>query len=195
MITYNPTPEYETGCAELDCLVRKALRALVCEQDPPERAWKQIKAQLERREAPRRPFRMPRLPLVIQPALTLLLFVLGGFALRAVSNPYEVRTSSSPRLSSPVSTVSVEEPASLALGLSQDKEELRLLKSHSKPGPVQEQQTVVEPADRPPVVIPRDPTPNVLSPEGRAFLAELSLHRLAAEDRQREHGGPYQWHR
>jgi hypothetical protein len=195
MIMPNPTPKDEAGCDELDRLVRKALRALVSKQAPPERTWKQIKVQLERGGSPSRRFQIPKLPLVIQPALTLLLLVLGGVALWVVSNPYDARNFSSPRLSSPVSTISIEESAALALAMLQDKEELRLLKSYSKPSSAYAQQTVVDPAERPPLVIPRDPIPNVWSPEGRAFLAELSLRRLAAEDRQHEHSGPYQWHR
>ena len=189
------TPEYEAGCDELDRLVRTALRALVSRQAPPERVWKQIKVQLESEERPPRRFQVPRLPLVIQPALVLLLLVMGGVTLWVLSNPYGLPTSSSPHVSSPVSTAATEEPAALALAVLQDKEELRSLKSYSKPSTEHAQQRDLRPPAGPPVVIPRDPTPNILSPEGRAFLAELSLRRLAAEDRQHERGGPYQWHR
>jgi len=105
----------------------------------------------------------------------------------------------------------------------QDKAELRLAKSLSRPpasSPSRSQAHVVArtatdagelgamepvrtgmhlpdagPADQPALVVPRDPTPNVLSPEGRALMAELSLKRLIVEERIRQHSGPYQWSR
>ena len=219
-----PFPQDESGYDELDRLVQRALKALVCEQSPPERVWKRIKEELEQKKSSPRRFQTSWLPLVIQPALTISLIVLGAIGLQIASTPHDIRAPSSSGPSPPVATAYVEEDlTSLALAMLQDKAELRLAKSLSRPpassssrsqaravarpatgagelGAMEPVRTGMHlpdagPADQPPLVVPRDPTPNVLSPEGRALMAELSLKRLIVEDRLRQHSGPYQWSR
>lgn len=90
MNTANPIPKDEAGCDDFDRLVRNALQALVSNQTPPERVWKQVKARLEKGQGPPHRFQTPWLPMLIQPALVLLLLGLGGVALNspcAVSQP------------------------------------------------------------------------------------------------------------
>ncbi len=227
-----PDPYSQAGAVydELDRLVQRALKALVYKQNPPERVWKRIKVELEKDKSSPSRFQMSWLPLVIQPALTISLIVLGAIGLQIASTSHDIQQAlsqalSSPSPSPPVATVHAEEDLNaLALAMLQDKTELRLAKSLSKPSPAGSaprpqayavarpatnagelgamepvragmQRPDAEPADQPPLKVPRDPSPNVLSPEGRALMAELSLQRLAIEDRQRQHSGPYQWHR
>jgi hypothetical protein len=228
MSSSNPNFQDESSSDELDRLVRNALQSLVSNQSPPDRVWRRIKAELEKDKSSPRRFQAPWLPMVMQPALTILLAVLGVMGLRVLSNPYDIRISPSPGSSPPVATVYLdEELASLTVATFQDKVELRSLKAspacpssrcgtraqHTDAEPAT-QPTVVVPRDPIPnvlspegralmaelalqrvVVVPRDPTPNVLSPEGRALIAELSSRRLAVEERQRKHSGQYQWHR
>lgn len=224
MSSPSPHPQAEANYDELDRLVQRALKALVCKQSPPERVWKRIKEELEQEKSSPRRFQMSWLPLVIQPALTISLIVLGAIGLQMASTPHDIRTPSSSSPSPPVATVYVEEDlTSLALAMLQDKADLRLAKSLSRPPassssrsqahavarpatgagelgaiePVRAGMHLPDtgPADQPPLVVPRDPTPNVLSPEGRALMAELSLKRLIVEERIRQHSGPYQWSR
>lgn len=221
-----PYSQAEAVYDELDRLVQRALKALVYEQNPPERVWKRIKVELEKEKSSPSQFQMSWLPLVIQPALTISLILLGAIGLQIASTPHDIQQAlSSPSPSPPVATVYAEEELNaLALAMLQDKAELRLAKSLSKPSPASSASRPqayavarpatnagelgamepvragmylpdAEPADQPPLIVPRDPSPNVLSPEGRALMAELSLQRLAIEDRQRQHSGPYQWHR
>ncbi len=225
MSSLNLYPQAEASYDELDRLVQRALKALMCEQNPPERVWKRIKEELEQEKSSPHRFQISWLPLVMQPALTISLIVLGAIGLQIVSAPHDIRAPSSPGPSPPMATVYVEEDlTSVALAMLQDKAELRLVKTLSNPSPAgspsRPQANVVarpatsagelgamepvragmhlpdaEPADSSPLVVPRDPFPNVLSPEGRALMADLSLRHLAVEDRQRKHSGPYQWHR
>ena len=217
--------QFETGYNELDRLVQRALRALVCEQRPPERVWKRIKAELEQEKSSPNRFQISWLPLVLQPALTISLIVLGAIGLQILSTPHDIRAPSPPGQSPPVATVYAEEDlTSVALAMLQDKAELRLAKTLSKSslsgppsrpqahavarpatssgelGAVEPVRTGIQlsktgPADQPPLVVPRDPFPNVSSPEGRALMAELSLERLIVEDRIRRHSNPYEWSR
>lgn len=193
MISRDQSPEDKTSFDELDHLVRRALQALVSQQEPPQRVWKSIRRELERDEGPPRRTQTPWLPLVLQPALTLLIVVLGGITLRVVLHPGVVHTwpfASSP----PVAVVYVDEGAAFsATATLQDKDELRSLKMLSNPS--WGRQSYVEPASEPPVIVPRDPAPNVLSPEGRALTAEYSRQRLTVEDKRDLHSGPYQWSR
>jgi hypothetical protein len=193
MSSPDQSPEDETCFDELDHLVRRALQALVSQQEPPERVWKSIRRELERDEGPPRRLQMPWLPLVLQPALTLLIVVLGGITLQAVLHPEDMHTlpiASSP----PVAIVYVDEGSAFsATATLQDKDELRSLKVLSNPS--SGRQLGFEPANEPPLIMPRDPAPNVLSPEGRVLTAEFSRQRLAVEDRRGLHSGPYQWSR
>jgi hypothetical protein len=81
-----PYANHEVNCDELDCLVRRALKAMVSGQEPPERVWKRIGLVLERDKSPPRQSRMPWLSLAVQPALTLLLVMLGGIGLGRLLN-------------------------------------------------------------------------------------------------------------
>jgi hypothetical protein len=162
---------------------------------------------------------------MLQPALTILVVVLGAIALGKLSDPSDIQIKPSPDSPTPLATVYVEEElTALALAMLQDKDELRLVKTLSKPSPAGSPSgapaqavarlatgagelgaiepvragmhlTDAGPADQPPLIVPRDPIPNVLSPEGRALMAELSLRHRAVEDQQRKHSGPYEWHR
>jgi len=76
----NPFPQDESGCDELDRLIQKALKTLN-QQVPPERVWKRIKVELEKDKSPPRELQTTWLSLMLQPALTLLLVVLGAIAL------------------------------------------------------------------------------------------------------------------
>jgi hypothetical protein len=222
MSSPNPYPQAED---ELDRLVQKALKALVCEQDPPERVWKRIKAHLEQGKSSPSRFEISWFPLVIQPALPLALIVLGTIGLQITSTPHDMRVPSSRGPSPSVATAYVEEDLTpLATAMPQDKTELRLAKTLSNPSfessPSRRQALVITrldasagelaakelvragiqlpkrgPADQSPLAVPRDPSPNVLSPTGRALIAELSLERRIVEDRIRRHSGPYQWSR
>jgi hypothetical protein len=221
----NSYPQAEANYDELDRLVQRALKALMCKQSPPERVWKRIKVELEQEKSPSDRFRISWLPLVLQPALTIWLIVLGAIGLQISSIPHDIRPLSSPSLTPSVAADYLEEDlTSIALAMLQDKAELRLAKTHSKPrlsgspscpkayaavrpatsagelGAIEPVRAGIQlpdtgPADQPPIIVPRDFIPNVLSPEGRALMAELSSQRLAVEDRQRKQGGPYRWYR
>jgi hypothetical protein len=220
MSSPNPCPQPETSYDELDRLVQGALKALN-QHVPPERVWKRIRAELKKDEAPPRRVQTTWLPLIVQPALTLLVVALGAIALRALPDPFDIRAPSSSD-PSPAATTYVEQDLNLlAQATLDDKADLHSL---SKPtltsspphpqapavrrpapgagelgamGPIRTSPPLPDarPGDQPPVVIPRDPSPNVLSPEGRALIADLTLQRFALEERQRKHSGPYQWHR
>jgi hypothetical protein len=188
MISPDQFSKDETSFDELDHLVRRALQALVARQEPPERVWRLIRREMERDEGPPRRTQMPWLPLVLQPALTLLIVALGGITLWVVLHPEAVHTlpfASSP----PVAVVYVDEGAAFsATAAFQDKDELRSLKMLSNPS--SGRQIGFEPANQPTLIMPRDPAPNVLSPEGHAPAAESSRRRPAVEDRRGLHSGP-----
>lgn len=114
MISPNPypqpeAPQPEAGYDELDRLVQRALKALVCEQHPPERVWKRIRVELEQEKSTPNRFQISWLPLVLQPALTMSLIVLGAIGLQISSTPHDIRTSSRPSLTPPVATDYVED--------------------------------------------------------------------------------------
>ena len=220
----NLFPQDESGCDELDRLIRRALKALN-QQVPPARVWKRIRAELDKDKSPPRRLQTTWLSLMLQPALTILVVVLGAIALGKLSDPSDIQIKPSPDSPTPLATVYAEEElTALALAMLQDKDELRLVKTLSKPSPAGSPSgapaqavarlatgagelgaiepvragmhlTDAGPADQPPLIVPRDPIPNVLSPEGRALMAELSLRHRAVEDQQRKHSGPYEWHR
>ena len=187
MSSTNPHSENTSDRSELERLVRRALKAQVGGQKPPERVWKRIKLELERDKSPLRRFQMRWSPVAVQAVLTLLVIMLGGIGLRTLSNPDDVRHSSHTPLAS-VTAVYVEERSDPpALAMLQDKDELRSLKALSKPG-------TGGPADQPPVVVPGDVTSNVLNPEGPALTAGLP-RPPGVEKRDHLHSGPYQWFR
>lgn len=78
MTSPDPRLQSEFDRDELDRLVRRALKAIVSGQEPPEHIWKRIKLELEKGQAPPRRFRTPWLTLAVQPAVALLLVMLGG---------------------------------------------------------------------------------------------------------------------
>ncbi len=177
----------------LDRLVRRALAARVSDRQPPDRVWGRIKRALENEQAPPHRFKTRWSPRLVQAVVTLLLVLIGGAGLHTFLNPVHVRRSTPTPLPY-MSMVNVEEPSvTQALVMFDDRAQLRLLKAY--PRSRQESQPDTEPAGQPPLAVPRDPTPNVLSPEGRALMAEISLRRLAVEEQSRIHSGPYRWSR
>jgi hypothetical protein len=129
----------------------------------------------------------------VQAALTLLLVLFGGVGLRTLLNPGYVRYPSHDI--SPSKTIAYVEERSTSPGapVLDDEAELRSLRAYLKPYP--ESHPEAEASSLPPIVVPRDAPPNVFSPEGRALRSELSWWRLAVEEQNRLHSGPYPWYR
>lgn len=165
---------------ELDRLVRIALKALVRGQEPSDLVWKQIKLELEKDTSSPPRFRMPWLSLAIQPALTLLLVMLGWVGLGRPLNPVDVRNSSHDP-SSPVATVRVEErSASSRAAVIAEEHDLYLLKTQYRLITWSD----AKPKDGPPLIVPQDVPPHPWSPEGRLLRAELSASAHPLEKRR-----------
>ncbi len=173
---------------ELDHLVRGAIKARVSGTEPPDRVWKQIKAELQSDQTPPpRRYRVSWSSLVTQAALTLLLVMIGGIALLG---PNSLRNSFFDV--SPSGTIAYveEQPASSGVLMFDDEAELRSLKAGFRP--LAESQPDAEPNDRPPVKASRDVPPNMLRLEERALEAESSLP-LIVEVQNPLRSGPYPW--
>ena len=175
---------------ELDHLVRGAIRAQVSGTEPPDRVWKQIKAELQTDQPPPpRRYRISWSPLAIQAALTLLLVMIAGIALLG---------SNSLRNSffdvSPPGTIAYVDDGSISSGVMtfDDEAELRSLKADFTSRPATQPDT--ELSGYLPVVIPRDVPPNVLFTEGRMIEYEPSLSRIIKEQNPTR-SGPYPWYR
>lgn len=179
---------------EMDNLVRGALQARVSGQEPSDRVWERVKLGLEAEDSsvPERQFRIAWSPLLVQAALTLMLVLLGGIGLGTLLDSDDVLNPT--RDIGPSQTVAyvADNSGALSAALLRDQAELRLLKTQWNPRPVSQPQAAEE---NPPVWIPRDAPPNVLSPEGRALKSELTMWYLNAEQRNRLYGGPYPWYR
>ena len=179
---------------ELDNLVRGALHAQVGEQEAPDRVWQRIKLGLEADQAavtpPRK--RISWSPLAVQVALTLLLVMFGGVGLRTLLSPDGVAVPT-PHVS-PAGRVIYEEeqPTSPGVPVPDDTAELRTLKASPRPPTASQPGAVTE--SSPPILVPQDAPPNVLSPEGQALKAERSSPLLAREQHVRQ-SGPYPWAR
>ena len=213
----SPNPYFQSASSydDLDRLVTRALKALN-QQVPPDRVWKRIRAELKEDESPPRRFQTTWLPLMVQPAFALLVVLLGTIGLHRLSSTYDTRALSSLSPPPPLAMVAeAEESTYVAQAVLQDKADLQSLskpslasslpgsKAHTapRPAPSAGELGAMEPvrrgihlpdtgrAEQPPLAVPRDPS------EGRAFLAELSSQHLAAEERQKKHSGPYEWHR
>jgi hypothetical protein len=175
---------------DLDHLVRGALEAQVSGKEPPDRVWKQIKAELQTDGSPPpRRYRASWSPLVIQAALTLLLVMIGGIALLG---PSSLRDSFYDM--SPSGTVAYVADGSIPPGVTMfdDEAELRSLKADFGSRPAVQPDT--EPVSPPPVVIPRDVPRNVLFSEGRVTESEPSLS-LTVKGQNPTRSGPYPWYR
>jgi hypothetical protein len=181
----NPYPE-----DELDHLVRGALEAQVSGKEPPDRVWKQIKAELQADQAPPpRRYRVSWSPLVIQAALTLLLVMIGGIALlgpTSLRNPFFDM--------SPSGTIAHvdERSVSSAVPIVDDQAELRSLKADFRSRPAAQPDTELN--GYLPVAIPRDVPPNVLFTKGRVLESEPSLS-LIVNGQNPTRSGPYPWYR
>jgi hypothetical protein len=178
---------------EFDRLLRRALQGLAGKQEPPERVWNGIRAALEKDKGPPRRFLTSWLSVAVQPAMTLLLVMLGAVGLGILLNTEAVYRSAPAPAPSLAMDYVAELPVPVDLVKFDDEAELRSLKAVFEPGGIREPDA--QPASQPPVSVPRDPFPNVLSPEGRALLAELALRRVAVEERTLLHSGPYRWDR
>jgi len=181
----NPYPE-----DELDRLVQGALEAQVSGKEPPDRVWKQIKAELQTDQPPPpRRYRASWSPLVIQAALTLLMVMIGGIALlgsNSLRNPFFDM--------SPSGTIAYvdERLAPSAVPIVDDQAELRSLKADFTSRPVA--QPDLELNSHLPVAIPRDVPPNVLFTKGSAIEPEPSLS-LIVKGQNPTRSGPYPWYR
>lgn len=178
---------------EFDRLLRRALHRLVGEQEPPERVWKGIRTALEKDKTASRRFRPSWLSLAVQPAMAFLLVMLGAIGLRVFLNGENVHRSSPAPSPSLTMDYVVEPSVPVALVKYDDQAELRSLKTLPQSRGTHEPDA--QRASPLPVAVPRDPMPNVLSPEGRALMAEITLRRLAVEERALLHSGPYRWYR
>jgi hypothetical protein len=186
MSSPNPYPE-----DEFDHLVRGALEAQVSGKEPPNRVWKQIKAELETEGSP--PSRQSRVSwsaLAIQATLTLVLVVIGGIGLRTVLDPDYVHYSSRDVSLSQTMAYVEEQSGSPGVPMFDDEAELRSLKAGLRPRP--ESQADAEPNDRPSVIASPDVPPNMLRLGKRAFESESSLP-LIVEEQNPLHSGPYPW--
>ena len=175
---------------ELDHLVQGALAAQVSGKEPPDRVWKQIKAELQTDGSPPPDrYRISWSPLVIQAALTLLLVMVGGIALLG---PTSLRDSFYDM--SPSGTIAYVDDGSISSGvvMFDDEAELRSLKADFTSHPADRPDT--ELISQPPVVVPRDVPPNVLFTEGRALESEPSLS-LIVKGQNPIRSGPYPWYR
>jgi hypothetical protein len=182
MSSPNPYPE-----DELDHLVRGALEAQVSGKEPPNRVWKQIKAELQTDGSP--PSRQSRVSwsaLGIQAALTLVLVTIGGVA---IVGPNGLRGSVYDVSPSGTMAYVDERGVSPAAPNFDDQAELRSLKAASRSRP--EAQPDAEPNDHPPLMVPRDFPPHAMSPEGRALESEFFMRRLAVEEQNLPRSGPY----
>jgi hypothetical protein len=180
----NPYPE-----DELDPLLRGAIKARVSGQEPPDRVWKQIKAELQTAGSPSpRSSRVAWPALAIQAALTLLLVTIGGVAL---IGPHSLRGSVYD--ASPSGTIAYvdERAVSPVVPNFDDQAELRSLRVDfgarlaSQPNAAR---------DNPPIVVPRDAPPNALFQEGRTLESEPPLSLIVSEQNPKR-SGPYPWYR
>jgi hypothetical protein len=95
----------------------------MCKQSPPERVWKRIKVELEKEKSSSNRFQISWFSLVLQPALTVWLIILGAIGLQISSIPHDTHTQSSPSLTPPVAADYVQEDLTpIALAMLQDKE-------------------------------------------------------------------------
>jgi len=186
MSSPNPYPE-----DEFDHLVRGALEAQVSGKEPPNRVWKQIKAELQTDGSP--PSRQSRVSwsvLAIQATLTLVLVVIGGIGLQIVLDPDYVHYSSRDVSLSQTMAYAEEQSGSPGVPMFDDEAELRSLKAGLRPRP--ESQPDAEPNDRPSVIASPDVPPNMLRLGKRAFESESSLP-LIVEEQNPLRSGPYPW--
>ena len=179
---------------ELDNLVRGALHAQVGEQEAPDRVWQRIKLELEAGRAAVTPpqKRISWSPLVVQAALTLLLVMFGGAGLRTLLSPDGVALPTPHVSPTGYAVYGEEQPASPGVPVPDDTAELRTLKASLRPLTASQSSAATE--STPPIMVPRDAPPNVLSPEGQALKAERSSPPLAQEQHVRQ-SGPYPWAR
>ena len=176
---------------ELDHLVRGALEAQVSGKEPPNRVWKQIKAELQTDGSP--PSRQSRVSwsaLAIQAALTLVLVMIGGIGLQTVLDPDYVHYSSRDVSLSQTMAYVEEQSGSPDVPMFDDEAELRSLKAGLRSRP--ESQPDAHPNDRPPVTASPDVPPNMSRQEERAF-GSRSLLPLIVEVQDPLRGGPYPW--
>jgi hypothetical protein len=174
---------------ELDHLVQGALEAQVSGKEPPNRVWKQIKAELQTDGSPPpHRYRASWSPLLIQAALTLLLVMIGGITLLGTTN---LRGSF---YDTPSGTIAyLDEPSvSSVVPIVDDQAELRSLKADFTSRSATQPDT--ELISHPPVAIPRDVPPNVLFTKGRALESEPSLS-LIVNGQNPIRSGPYPWYR
>ena len=187
----SPNPSFPKD--DLDRVVKGALRARVSGQEPPDRAWKRIRAELESNKPPARRPRTLWSPLLAQAALTLLLVVLGGLGSQLLLYP-ESRLGNAPGTVVPsVTLVYVqEEITSPRLEVISDEADIRLLRKLPKSGP--RALVVAQVSSRPPIFVPRDMPPNAFGPEGRV-PKWLVASPFAEEKQTRLVSGPYAWSR
>jgi hypothetical protein len=187
----SPNPSFSKD--DLDRAVKGALRARVSGQEPPERAWKRIRAELESNKPPARRPRTSWSPLLTQAALTLMLAVLGGLGSQLLLYP-ESRLDNAPNTVVPAVTLVYvqEEVTSPRVEVISDEADIRLLRKLPKsgPGPL----VVARVSSRPPLFVPRDVPPSVFSPQGRMRRSQLSSP-FVGEEQARLVPGPYPWSR
>jgi hypothetical protein len=187
----SPNPSFPKD--DLDRAVKGALRARVSGQEPPERAWKRIRAELESNKPLARRPRTVWSPLLAQAALTLLLVVLGGLGSQLLLYPAS-RLGNAPGTVVPLATwVPVqEEITSPKVEVISDEADIRLLRKLPKsgPGPL----AVAQVSSKPPVFVPSDVPPSAFGPRGR-IPKWLVASPFAEEGQTRLVSGPYAWSR
>jgi hypothetical protein len=174
---------------EFDHLVRGALEAQVGGKEPPNRVWKQIKAELQTDGSPPvHQFRVSWPALAIQAALTLVLVTIGSIAL---VGPNGLRGSAYDL--SPSGTIAYTDSRSVSSNVPDfdDQAELRALRADFGSQPVSQPNAE---GDSPPIVVPRDAPPNALFQEGRTLEPEPLLSLIAIEQNPKR-SGPYPWYR
>lgn len=177
-----PNPPHSTH--ELDRLVRRAVRARVDRQEPPERVWKRIKLELRSdRSSPSR-FPVRWSPVVIQSALTLLLVTLVGIVLQMDFIPGDTGRLRSSVIPTTVVTVDINEYATSPSVLPPSNElGTYSLKAHYKTNPVQA--VSAAPISYKPALAPWDAIPAPASIEsGSPSAHSLSPDRFLHDGRK-----------
>jgi hypothetical protein len=184
MSSPNPYPE-----DELDPLLRGAIKARVSGQEPPDRVWKQIKAELQTEGSP--PPRLSRVSwpaLAVQAALTLVLVTIGSVAL---IGPRSLRGSWYDVSPSGAIAYVDEQGTSSVVPNFDDQAELRSLRVDFGARLASQPSSV---GDNPPIAIPRDAPPNALFQEGRTLEPEPVVS-LTVNEQNPKRSGPYPWYR